>query len=113
MEFKTFRIWDKKENRLLNGQQFSARGLWISASGNIYEHEKETMIRKSDRYLLIYFKVGFVLCAECKHWGDRKHEWHGNRPCELRDGKFFVGGGDNNDGLYTEPEFGCVDGEEK
>lgn len=54
-----------------------------------------------------------VLCKNCKHWNRDGLEWHGSRPCGCVDGKFFVGGGDNNDGLYTEPEFGCVDGEEK
>jgi hypothetical protein len=52
-----------------------------------------------------------VRCAECKYWAEKRYEWdRHSRPCHNYDGRFFVGGGDNNDGLYTEPNFGCVDG---
>lgn len=53
-----------------------------------------------------------ILCANCRYWGKERYEWDGNRPCEKQDGRFFVGGGDNNDGLYTASDFGCVDGRE-
>lgn len=56
-------------------------------------------------------KIEIVLCKNCKHWDRSGSEWYGSRLCGCVDGKFFVGGGDNNDALYTEPEFGCVDGE--
>ena len=51
-------------------------------------------------------------CKDCKWWESDRHEWMGCRPCMAESGaedaRFFVGGGDNNDGLYTAPDFGCV-----
>lgn len=49
-----------------------------------------------------------IQCSNCKSWGLKKYEWHGNRPCDSREG-FFIGGGDNNDGIYTAPDFYCKD----
>lgn len=49
-----------------------------------------------------------IHCKECRFWGDEKYDWHGNRPCKAASDLFFVGGGDNNDGLYTSPNFYCA-----
>ena len=50
-----------------------------------------------------------VRCIDCIYWDMTGEPWYSNRPCMCEEG-FFVGGGDNNDGLYTEPTFGCVKG---
>ncbi len=52
-----------------------------------------------------------VRCSQCKYWGPEKYDWFGSRPCQNENARFFVAGGDNNDSLYTEPEFGCIDGQ--
>ena len=52
-------------------------------------------------------------CSACRWWGEPDYEWDGYRPCNRvgdAESHAFVGGGDNNDGLYTKPDFGCVDG---
>ena len=50
-------------------------------------------------------------CAECRWWDEECYAWWGGcRPCNAvpRTGsECFVGGGDNNDNLYTGPEFFC------
>ena len=51
-----------------------------------------------------------VLCKNCKYWGNKRYEWDGHCPCDNNNGRFFIGGGDNNDSLYTKPNFGCIDG---
>lgn len=52
-----------------------------------------------------------INCKDCVFWtGD---EWDGSRSCHNDSGRFFVGGGDCNDGLYTQPDFGCIDGTNK
>lgn len=51
-----FKAWDTKESKLLDGKQFSSRGLWISPSGHIYSHNGETM-QQSYRYLVIWFQI--------------------------------------------------------
>ena len=52
------------------------------------------------------------VCANCKHWGEKIYEWYDNaRPCNKLDGRFYIDGGDGTDGLYTQPDFGCVEWE--
>ena len=52
------------------------------------------------------------ICKNCRMWRLFSSEWNGCRPCDAECGAanalFFVGGGDNNDGLYTASTFGCV-----
>ena len=56
-------------------------------------------------------------CKDCRWWGEEKFAYFaGSRPCNaeyLQDAKFFITGGDNNDGLYSCPDFGCVHFEPK
>ncbi len=59
------------------------------------------------------FRDEVRICLNCKYWGQEIYNWNGCRPCQKEDGRFFVGGGDNNDGLYTQPEFGCVEFERR
>ena len=74
----------------------------------------ETLVRTiADEWSL---RIGGVeplkRCKTCRHWDVEECEWLGNRQCTAGKG-WFVGGGDNNDSLYTEPEFGCVNWEAK
>lgn len=55
------------------------------------------------------------ICRNCKHWGLKGlSPWFGCLPCQGIDSSptpessCFVGGGDDNDSLYTGPEFGCT-----
>ena len=49
-------------------------------------------------------------CENCKWWDmdEEGYEYGGCKPCEHpQNGKFFIGGGDCNDGLYTKKDFFC------
>lgn len=49
-----------------------------------------------------------VKCGKCRYWGHDGFILNGCRPChKLSDSRFI----DGSDSLYTEPVFGCVDGE--
>lgn len=60
-------------------------------------------------------------CKGCEHWGymNSSARWHDCKSCQaighepipgwldMKTGGAFVDGGDGNDSLYTDPEFGC------
>ena len=51
-----------------------------------------------------------VRCRDCRFWAEGRYEYMGCRPCYSSSDLFFVGGGDENDSLFTAPGFGCVAG---
>jgi hypothetical protein len=51
-------------------------------------------------------------CATCALWGYKDmppdYNWDGRKVCQYNGNLTEIGGGDNNDSLYTSPDFGCV-----
>ncbi|MHB8484084.1 MAG: hypothetical protein ACYDBV_15415 [Nitrospiria bacterium] len=86
-------------------QDFSRANVILNDAWNELNH----VLKRNERNLA----QDIIRCADCKYWEESGFLYHGNRPCEKHNGRFFVGGGDNNDGLYTSPDFGCVDGEKR